>query len=44
MSLLQYLRDKKEVVERLKAKGLLNPDEVEILEELGILRNKKEMV
>ena len=44
MSLLGDLRSKKEVVERMKAKGLLNPDEVEMLEELGILRNKKVMV
>ena len=44
MSLLGDLRSKKEVVERLKAKGLLNPDEVEILEELGILGDKKERV
>ncbi len=44
MSLLQELREKKAVVERLRVKGLLSPDDVELLEALGVLMAKKELV
>ena len=37
MSLLEELRGKKEVVERLRKKNLLKDDDIEILEALGVL-------
>ncbi len=43
MSLLQKVRQNKENCEELRAKGLLSPDEIEILEELGILKQNKEV-
>jgi len=38
MSLLLAARLKAPVYERLRQKGALTPDEVEVLEELGILK------
>ncbi len=43
MSLLLAARLKAPVYERLRAKGVLTSDEIEILEELGILEQNKEM-
>lgn len=44
MSLLEKIRDKKANCEELKAKGLLSPDEIEILEELGVLKQNERVV
>lgn len=44
MSLLERIRDNKAGCESLRAKGLLSSDEIEVLEELGILKEKKEVV
>ncbi len=38
MSLLQDLREKKEVVERLREKNLLSEEDIELLQALHILK------
>ena len=43
MSLLEKVRENKANCEALREKGLLSPDEVEILEELGVLEPKNEL-
>ncbi len=39
MSLLQDLKDKKEVVERLREKNLLSEEDIELLQALHILKS-----
>ncbi len=41
MSLLQDLREKKEVVERLREKNLLSEEDIELLQALHILKSLK---
>ena len=43
MTLLEKVRGNKEHCEALREKGLLSSDEVEILEELRILKKNKEI-
>lgn len=43
MSLLSIARQKKPAYERLRRKGLLSLDEIEILEELRVLKPKNEL-
>jgi len=44
MSLLLTARLKAPVYERLREKGALTEDEVEVLEALGVLKQKKERI
>ena len=43
MSLLARIRANPEGCESLRAKGLLSPDEIEVLEALDVLKGKNEV-